>query len=467
MLMFTSQQQAETRAAEERRREEGRAEERRREEARAEERRREMETERKEREIREERRRDDDRRDRDAADARRREEQIALMTVGNKRTELMVGALAAAMPVIGKLFEKKDDNTIPLLLKLSEKKDDPVTLMLLKSIMDKSHEESSTKNMIVQMGEMSKLGAQMSAEQMRSALQMNNEINQTMMKRVMDMAMASPQGSTPEGKGMIEQVMIALQGASEIVKTLVPSQPAALAAPAPRAHIAAPVAASTAAPATTEGAAPAAPSAPLTPEQQAEKEWAAMTPEQQAAIKAAQPKGIKGVLVALKMIQTKAFANQAEYQNLVQFLVSEMPLNLRVAVFDADQAGVIAICQPVIQETSELSTWIFQPGVLEQVQTFVAQLPPSLEAVYGPADAQRAQFAAETAAAAGAAAPVADAAPAPAGSEPIPGPGSVPAEAAPVATEPGAAAAESDGPQIPLPESSSTTTGSHLDPDAP
>jgi hypothetical protein len=467
MLLMTQQSAAETRAAEERRRDDARVEERRREEQRAEDRRREMELERKERESREERRREEDRRERERDEQRRRDEQLAAMQASNKRTEIMIGAVTALVPVLAKVMEKKEDTTLPLLLKLSEKKDDPITLMLLKSIVDKSNDDSATKTLFTSMGEMQKLTSQMTAEQMRSMMQLSNDMNGTIMKKAMDMMMSSPQGQTPEGKSMIEQVMGAVQGAAEIVKALVPSQPA-IAAPVQAArlgHRAAPVADQPAAPGApaTPAAATPAPGEPARELTEAEKQWAAMTPAQQEAARAAQPRGVEGVLYALKAIQTKQYANQSEYQGLIQFLVSEMPLELRVAVLDADQVSVLAICNPFVQAKADLSAWVMQSGVLEAIQTFVSQLPPSLEAVYGKADDQRAQLVAARAAAAegakpaevAATEPAATAEPSPTGeASPIPGPGFQPP--VPQDTLP-------EGPPVPLPDSS--PSGSHLDGD--
>lgn len=455
IMMLTQSQAQESRAAEERRREEQRVDERRREDQRAEDRRREQETERKEREERENRRREDDRKDREAADARRQADNIAMMQAANKRTEIIVAAVAAAAPVIGKLFEKKEDQTLPLLIKSMEKKEDPVMLMLLKGMMDKAHDDSATKNMITQFGEMSKMTSAMGQEQMRSVLALSNDINGAMMKKAMDMMLSSPQGQTPEGKSIIEQVMSAVAGAADIVKVLVPQQqqqpPARLAQHQPA------IAANIAAPTVTPTAAPAAESEKT----RTEIAWEAMTPEQRAAAEAQTPRGAEAVVQAIYAIQQQKYQSQAEYQELIKYLVTEMPLDLRVAVLDANESMLMGIMQPIVMKTPALVTWIMQPGVADWIRTFVSQLPPSLEGIHGPAAAQREQYVAALAAQKSAeTAPVADATPAPTG------------EAAPVATVDvtGATAVEvAPTPSVTDAPPATTESASHLDhdPDAP
>ncbi len=468
VMMMTQQASADARAAEERRRDEARAEERRREEMRADERRKEQEQERRDREAADQRRRDDDRKDREALDQRRREETLAQMQAANKRTEIIVAAVAAAAPILAKVLEKKEDTTLPLLFKSMEKKEDPVMLMLLKGMLDKSQDDSSSKQMITQFGEMSKITSQMTQDQMRNMMTLSNDINGTIMKKALDMMMASPQGQTPEGKSMIEQIMSAVAGAADIVKTLVPPQ-----APAARiTHQAAPVAA-VAAP---EAAAPAAPAAEKTTTQ---AEWDAMTPEQQAAMREKTPTGANAVIQSIYAIQNQRYGNQAEYQQLIQYLVTEMPLDLRVAVLNGDEAAVFGLLAPIVTTTPELAAWIMKPGVADWIRTFVSQLPPSLEGVFGPAQAQREQLAAALAAQAAqtAPAPTGEAAPA---TEPAPtGEAAPAAEVVPVVDLTSGAAIEPAPstepavpvevvPAAPVADVPAAAVASHLaDPDSP
>ncbi len=466
VLLLTQQSNQEARAAEERRRDEMRQEERKREEDRAEARRAEQERERAEREEREQRRREDDRRDREAAEARRAQENVNLMQAANKRTEILVAAVTAAAPVLGRLFEKKEDTTLPLLFKSLEKKDDPVMLMLLKGMMDKAHDDSASKNMILQMGEMSKITTQMGADQMRSVMAMSNDINGTIMKKAMEMMLASPQGQTTEGKSVIEQVMAAVAGAADIVKTLVPQQ-----APAQQqariTHQAAPVQA------TVVETTPAQASAPVPEKTKTQAEWDAMTPEQRQEMAHRAPTGATAVIQSIYAIQNQQYGNQAEYQQLIQYLVTEMPLDLRVAVLNGDEASVMSIMAPIVQATPQLGAWIIKPGVMEWIRQFVSQLPPSLEGVYGPAQAQRDQLAAALAAQqAAAVAPAAtpDATPAPTG-EAAPAPTETAADGTPIidvtpAVET-APVAEAAPEPIAAQAAAASAEASHLDPDAP
>ncbi len=462
LMMMTQSQSADARAAEERRRDEQRTDERKREEDRAENRRREQEIERKERDVIDQRRRDDERREREAAEQRRRDESLAMMQASNKRTEIFVAAVAAAVPVLGKIFEKKEDTTLPILLKSMEKKEDPVMLMLLKGMMDKAHDDSASKNMINQFGEMSKITAQMTQEQMRSMMTLSNDINGAVMKKALDMMMASPQGSTPEGKSIIEQVMSAVAGAADIVKTLVPSmgqqtQPRNAHLAAPTAALPAPVA-----------AAPAPAAAATEQKTPAQAELDSMTPEQRAAAEANAPTGAMAVIHAIMAIQTNQYANQAEYQGLIRYLVTEMPLDLRVAVLDGNEQSVMGIMMPIVQSVPDIQAWILKPGVIDWVRAFVAQLPPSLEGVHGPAAAQREQYVAEIQAAQAAQAaapeelPVVDIS----GAEPVPTGEAAPAPTADVVLDIGTPDSIVDTPVEAVADKSPIPgPGSHLDAD--
>jgi hypothetical protein len=484
MLLLQQSQSAEARQAEERRRDEQRAEERRREELRAEERRREQEQERREREEREERRREEARVQYQREEDRRRDESTRMIEASNKRLEVIAALATSALPVLNEMFKKKEDTLTPILLKLTEKKDDPIVALLLKSILDKD----SSGLLIQQMGEMQKISASMTVEQMTQMMKFSTTMNETIMKKAIDMMMASPEGKTPEGKNMIEQIMGALQGAAEIVKTLVPGQPQPQAAQGVRVHTAAPPAAQAlpAPAASPQAAAPPQPGQPAQgrpvvnphhpdgrPKTPAEIRWESMTPEEQAKEQASMPTGTIAVLMALKAIHTRQYGNQAEYQQLVQFLVTQMPLDLRVAVLNGDELGVAAITTPVAQKEKEIWEWLMlaevpvpagapqgteaQPSTLAWIRGFTSQLPPSIEAIHGPAQAQRDQLAAAKAAMAGGAAPpaapAAEAKPAPAASaaSAAEAPAHVPAPPPPEVPPPAAEAKPAEAPSTPAP----------------
>jgi hypothetical protein len=480
VMLLTQQSAAEARAAEDRRRDEARESERKRDEDRAERRREDAERERRDRDERDERNRREEREIAAREDARRREELQLTMANQSKRMEVLLGGVTAFMPILAKMFEKKEDTTLPILLQSLNKPPDPMMAILLKGIMDKANDDSATKNMLTQFGEMSKITATMTAEQMKSMMGLSQSMNETVMKKAMEMMMASPEGKTPEGKSMIEQVMTALSSASDIVKSLVPPTPPAPPQQRLIQHTAAPTAlpqpqqAQPAAQAPAQAPAPSGrpvvnPKRPDGSDKSArEIAWESMTPEEQAQMQASAPTGVPAVLGCLKALETHQYTNQAEYQNLIQYLVQQMPLPLRVAVLDGDELTVMAISTPHAQADPELWSWLMTPAVaaapaangvpaieaklatLDWVRQFVAQLPPSIEAIHGPAAKQREALVAEKAAAAPATAPptptppvtpteappaptvpstppdpAAPAAPGPSAQDPIPGPGSV------------------------------------------
>ena len=403
MMLMTSQQADARRADEERRREDDRKEERRREEARAEERRKEEREEQRRHEEKIEREREDRRREEQRTEDRRREENQRAIEAANRRTEMVIGALTTLAPMISKVFEKKEDTTLPLLLKMTEKKDaDPMMVMLMKSVLDKSQSDDAGKMMMQNMGEMMKVSAQVQGDQVRSVMSLSSDMNSALSKKMLEMMMASPQGQTEEGKSMIEQVMAAIAGASDIVKALVPGKPAEappVFQPQQQQVIQQPPQTTRhrlAAPAPTAPAAPT-PAAPDT-RSQAQKEWDAMTPEQRAAATAQVPSGVEGTLVALRAIQQKAYGNQAELQGLVQFAITSMPADLQDAVLAGDEMKVFALAGPVIEAKAELKAWATSDGVLGWIRSYVSQLAPSIEAVR--------KMQAEAAAAAPAPAPV-------------------------------------------------------------
>jgi hypothetical protein len=481
MLMMTQQSNAEARAAEERRRDEQRAEERKTEERRAEERRRDQEKERELRDEREERRREESKQAYEREEARRREENIRLMAESNKKTEVLLTAFTAAIPVIQKMFEPKEDKTLPLLVASMSKPPDPMLGTLLQTIIAKANDPGTTGMMMQQMMEMSKISSQMTSEQMKGMMALSNDMNGTIMKKAMEMMMASPEGKTPEGKSMIEQVMGALGSVAEIVKTLVP--PSAPAPAQPRQvirnvqHVPAqpailPGPPATAAQGAIVPAGPVNPAVPMTPagvpvllkhpdgsdKTPAEVRWETLTPEQQQAETAQAPTGTHAVLGCLRAINTEQHGNQAEYQQLISYMVAQMPLDLRVAVMDGNELAVATIVMPVAKTDPEIWAWLTaeataatetaeaKVSTLDWIRNFVKLLPASIEAVHGPADAQREQLAAGggvapqvgTPIVADAAAPVVeatveanpDATPTPTGEAApiIPGPGSTPTD---------------------------------------
>jgi hypothetical protein len=403
MLMFTQTSQNEARAQEERRREEARADERKREDQRAEERRREAQEERKreddraERERKDEREREERQRREDTEQRRRDDDKRqadfrASMDAANRKTELLIGALTTMAPILGKVFEKRETSMeIALTRSLTEKKEaDPVMMMLMKSILDKSDRKDGTEMMVQQMIEFSKVSSQMTAEQMRGAMAMSNDMNREMLKRAMAMMESTPQGQTPEGKNFLTQMMEALAGAGDFAKAIFPVQPAA------------PVIVQQAPPQQQRRALPhqrqQQPQQPQQP-QPAQPAQAAqpqqphqLTPEQQAQADAA-PRGVTGVLAALMAIHGHQYQTQDQYQALNAYLLQEMPVDLRVAIIEGQEATVFQIVRPFYEASPELNAWITKPDVLLWIREYVPKLSPHILAMHGSHDEQRAQLA--------------------------------------------------------------------------
>ncbi len=380
MMLLTQTQNAQAKQDEERRRDERAADERRyereradkkeREDKEAAERRERLDREDRERKDKEEeRRRQDERDERNRIEQRNRDEDARRAQSDAKRTEIIVAAVSALAPMIIGLM-KREPTPPP--------QADPMAMILLKSIVDKTDKADSSQVMFTQMGEMAKLQTTIMSEQMRSSMNMSSEMNSTVMKKAMEMMMASPQGQSPEGKSMIEQIMMAVQGASELVKTLAPPPPAVTVqqqhllpmqdqnpnrrfARAPQAPDP-----------TQQQQAPAAPVAPPAPEQA--------------------PEGVAGVMHALRGIHTKAWSTNEEYQTFLQYLFQQMPLALRVAVLDGNDIDIYKLTKPAMDRDPVLHTWAHSPEALPWMRQFIPTLKPSIEQMFGAADDQRNQL---------------------------------------------------------------------------
>lgn len=458
MLLLTQTQGAATRAEEDRRREDRLAEERKLERDRQDR----LEREAKDRQERQDRldredrerkdkedaqRRQDERDERNREEQRRRDEDARRAASDAKRTEVMVAAITGIAPLLIGLM-KREPTPPPAA--------DPMAMILLKSIVDRTDKADSSQVMFTQMGEMAKLQTTIMSEQMRSSMNMSSEMNSAVMKKAMEMMMASPHGQSPEGKTMIEQIMMAVQGASELVKTLAPPPP----------------------PATIVHQQPPLLQAPQNPNRrfarggaetqqqpvQQQPQPAQQQPEQQS------PVGIHGVMHALRGIQTKAWQTNEEYQTFVQYIFSQIPLAARVAILDGNDIELYRLTKPAIDADALLTAWVGLPETLPWMRQFIPTLKPTIEQVFGAAQQQRdqlaylvqqggeqgmqlalatpADFQAWIDANKGeeqppegvpAAAPVAEA-PVEGAAAEVPAPGTPPAEAAPVEPQPGAPA---------------------------
>jgi hypothetical protein len=402
MMLLTQQKSEESRREEDRKREERRIQEEQRredrireerrldEERRREEAKREHEDRiRRETEEREERRREEDRRREEERrkDEDRRREHEARITAENKRLELIVGLV----PVLKELFKKDTSVTDTLLPLLTNKKEDPVTLMLMNKMFEKQDKMDMSQVFLQQFQTMLTAGQQLNQQQLASMLEFSGKFNQQVMERALKMMLDSPHGKTEEGRSMLEKVISAVQGAAEIVKTIVPlQQPQRPLAPPNQQRSRAVV----------QHGPQAQDQRQATPAQQAPEQAPVdaqpLTAEQLAEIEAQTPRGTLGVLGGLMAMQLHEAGHQplrqVEIQSVVQHILNEMPLDLRVAVLNGDQMGVFKLVQPVLGQSPELTQWIRSEGVVQWLQGYVPQLAPHIEAVWGPADAQRQQL---------------------------------------------------------------------------
>jgi len=366
-MMLMQQQQDQARREEERRREELR-EERRREEQREERERERLRAEQEERrreEEREERRREEERlrrehQERMEADRRAWEAQVQQQ---NKKMELMV----AALPVLQKMFEPKTD---PMLAQMMQRmteggdKTDPTQMLLLKHVLEKNGQNDSMQTMVSGLSEMSKMSSQLMSEQVRSLMQTTNEINQESIKQALSAARRG--GDDGDDKGMMGQVVEALSNAGGLVDMLsgkgqdVPQPPQVPQSQMgyPQQHQPMPQA--------QQQPPPPPPQGPAVQGQ---------IPEGAPPV----PTGIEAVGGSLIAISRQEYQSEQEYQQLIAFMLSEMPHNLRVAVAESDEDQIFQICSETFMGNAELRQWIAQPGVSDWLRQYLRQLAPLVQ----------------------------------------------------------------------------------------
>ncbi len=417
---------------EERRREDERAEQRRKEE-RDEQRRleeREREREREERkEEREERRRQDER-----AEAQRREDrdkqdraQREAIDASNKRMELVI----AALPIIKEMFHRPEprpveDKLQPLLIaKLTEKKDvDPIMMMFVKDAFERrnTNNGSDSMQMVIQ--------GIVAASKAQSDMQ--NEFSMGMLKRCMDMMITNP-GSSKEEKDWAAQIATLVDSASGFMKSVFPQgggqsqqmlpppqQQSRLPHQAQR-RIATgqPQQGMTAQqrqpvqqqpPAQQHAQAPQpdpelwrqvqVPAESPFPQGQVvtqdNRSWEQLNHEERQQLIYAMnqiPTGPLAAVIALKAIQTKAYQTQAEYQQMVQMTLKNLPVDLRVAIITKDEATVIALVKPYVEPHPELVSWFDSMAVLVWLKETLVNLIPHIVSMYGPEEVQKQELA--------------------------------------------------------------------------
>lgn len=386
LMMLTQQRAEESRQAEERRRDEMRREEakmREDERRRDEERRREDEKierqreEERRREAAEARRADEERRREEERrkDQERREEFQQRIESENRRLQMILGAL----PIVEKLF--KPDNSLQqtLLASLANpKKDDSITTVLLTELFKSRDKPGLDTIFMQQLQQMMAAGQQMNQAQLTNMLEFSSTMNKQLMERALKLMLESPQGKTEEGRSMIEKVISAVQGAAEIVKTLVPQG-----GPAPMGQQQQRVAHQ---PQHGFNRQPPA----QQPQQPAQVPQPVQAPAPEAQTIPRGNLAVLGCLMAIQQHQAGVSSMTAqESQSVYQHLLNEMPLDVRVAVLERDQMRLFQLMKPTIDASPELTAWIKGPGVFQWLQQFVPTLIPSVEAVWGPMEQQR------------------------------------------------------------------------------
>lgn len=366
MLLMNQQTQRreDERRAEERRREEALAEARR-EEARREDDRRRDEERRREEARREDLRREEERR----AEERRREEDRA-----NQRMQLMMGSFTAAIPLLQKMFEPKNNNNNTLLetiiAKTMEPREDATHALLLKHVLDKSQGDQSINQVIQGMANVSKATVDMLQQQFSSMQGVTSEMYQSAMKRALDVAMKNPH-ATEEDRGVLGQILDIMGGAGELLGNLRGAQPQQM----------------------IPGMVPGQPmpGQPM-PQQMMPGQVPGQMPVQQQQQQPAPgeqvetmediPTGIRAVGACLMAIQQGQYQDQAQYQNLLALMIREMPGEVRQAVATNDEATVMTQCGQAFAADPDLRAWITSPGVVHWLREFLGQLAPQIESMH-------------------------------------------------------------------------------------
>jgi len=393
LMLLTNQETSRTAREDAMRREDQRArddaEVRRREQERrdAEEKRRyDEERKREDDKIRrdEEIRRENDKREeaRREADRKHEREMLAAKEASDRKFQMVLAALPAILPLAERFLKPTP---------APARETDPITMMIAKTFLDTKHNQDPNAAVQVVV-EATKLGSQLQAEQMRSAMQMQGEMSKLLFTKTME-EMKSGGGS---GKNMIETITELVSGAASLAEKLIPAKPAAnpyQQQAQQRIQHQRPAAQS----APTSQQQPA-PQAQQPVQQQPVDPDTGLTAEQMELAEAALNKAVQanptyGTLRALYAIQTKRFASQAEYQKLIEYSVTCMPLDLRVAILDNNEGRVMELVLPTIQTNAELFEWAMKTEVQDWLRAFVPQLGPTIEAIFKlTAEQQREQY---------------------------------------------------------------------------
>ncbi len=334
MIMLQSQQQREAddrRRSEEQQRQDRAREDRRADEARLEERRRE------------ERRDDERRRDEERKVDREREERKA-----SERGQMIQAMIATVVPALtGLMAPKKDDTMSVVLAKVLEPKpQDPILATLLAKLLEGTNQKGGLDSMLEGLVKMQSVGSDLQAKQMSNIMTTSQELQ----SKLMIQALAAAKGSGDEGW-------------FDKLTKLLPALPGIIAA-----------------------ANPPAAAAPVAPRQIAQQPAPAPVQPVTVAQVQPQPQQVTGYEVVARTIialHQRQYTTETERQQIVDALVAHAPHELKLAIANGDQNGIITLCTPTFTGNPNYLAWLGTEGAVDFIMNTAAGLQPMFAAQLG------------------------------------------------------------------------------------
>ncbi len=114
---------------------------------------------------------------------------------------------------------------------------------------------------------------------------------------------------------------------------------------------------------------------PQTPEQQ----WAAMSPKERKAAVATAPRGMAAVVESLRALQEHRYGSSQEYQQLIDYMLQEMPESLRSAIIKGDGSDIFDAADKAVVD-KDARAWMSQPAIVTWLADFAQHIKPSVEA---------------------------------------------------------------------------------------
>lgn len=343
MMMQLWMQMDQTRREDERRRDELRHQE----EARREELARQME------DRRERERRQDEERERARHEEMKREER-------ERRDNLwkaLIAGLPAALGVMAKLFEKKEDPTMPLLLKM----------------LDNSNDRSAVKDMIAMTNESAKQQMGLQSELTKVLMETQGQASSSMLNNVMQMMMQASQAQIEamggESDDWTEKMGKIMKIVSPVIEGMSHSQVPQV--PGPQ-------------------VAPAVQQA-VTGEQRRQAQAQSQEQAQAAQPQLTEQQATRAVLHTIRSLENgdAAFLDAGQRLQAIQWVAENLPAGLRQAVIEDREDDVIEAAAPVVMADGELIAWFSRDGATDFVRTVLQQVRGILEGHTSQLDALR------------------------------------------------------------------------------